>query len=718
MPEHDVSKRAQSLLERGASLYEDGKLYEALACWKRVLQLDPGNSVAAEYLRFIEDNFQIGVDAFMAQQSDDPADETMGAGPSRSELAMRVPHPVAARAMPDSIARDVATVDQRPPQDSDERPAYSAEDISSEIDLGDMDDAFEASLELAFSDPSASDASISGSLHELDGGSISGTPSVAANAAPQAPISQDIDELDWSALLEEDDAESGLSTPAPSDAAADSDRSRGSSNESEDFFAELAEGSLRPDEASVWVGMTQNDASVGGLSSRSSIDAGADGPEFDPLSLPIEFFAKPYESNRARRITGTNAAVAAANTDREPGPEGSRDASLEAERSVPGTVGFERVGSRPRPEDMTANLPNVDLNSWEEFDVIEPSGIEASIDASLDGSFDLSLANSIDGSLDDESLDGGHDAAFGAPGERIDAYDLASLTPEPAEQTVDEDGFDDIKDHFWREVEEEFDRMLGRRTQAPEDAHVDPAALSFDSATPDDSLDAVFTPQPSIDELEAFMEDMREPPLAPPPPPQLASMPPPPPIPTSAPPPEGPRASDAPRTGAAAIKRRRSSGAAAIRKRPITKPPEAEIEEVSSHALTTTEAAVEIIGVDSLMLEARRRQDAGDWTGATELVEQVLTQEPEHGQARAFITQNGSQLLGVYRTRLSDMSRCPRLRMDQRDIIWHSLDHRAGFLLSQVDGLTSFEDIVMISGMAELEATRILVRLVEEQVIG
>ncbi|MCA9545656.1 MAG: tetratricopeptide repeat protein, partial [Myxococcales bacterium] len=67
MPDPAVQAEAQTLLERGAGLYEAGKLYEALACWKQVLDLDPGNEIATEYLRFIEDNFQIGVDAFMAQ---------------------------------------------------------------------------------------------------------------------------------------------------------------------------------------------------------------------------------------------------------------------------------------------------------------------------------------------------------------------------------------------------------------------------------------------------------------------------------------------------------------------------------------------------------------------------------------------------------------------------------------------------------------------------
>ena len=60
--------RARELLEKGATLYEDGNLHDALACWKEVLLLDPGNPIAEEYLRFIRESFQIDIDAFLAHQ--------------------------------------------------------------------------------------------------------------------------------------------------------------------------------------------------------------------------------------------------------------------------------------------------------------------------------------------------------------------------------------------------------------------------------------------------------------------------------------------------------------------------------------------------------------------------------------------------------------------------------------------------------------------------
>ena len=125
MPDQDVAKRAQTLLVRGAALYRDGKLYEALACWKRVLQLDPGNTGAKDYLRFIEDNFQIGVDAFIAEHArQEPGDTPTpdNSDPvtefSRRETSVSEGLSAASNVDRSLVPRrnsEVATVDERPP---------------------------------------------------------------------------------------------------------------------------------------------------------------------------------------------------------------------------------------------------------------------------------------------------------------------------------------------------------------------------------------------------------------------------------------------------------------------------------------------------------------------------------------------------------------------------------------------------------------------------
>jgi len=67
---------------------------------------------------------------------------------------------------------------------------------------------------------------------------------------------------------------------------------------------------------------------------------------------------------------------------------------------------------------------------------------------------------------------------------------------------------------------------------------------------------------------------------------------------------------------------------------------------------------------------------------------------------------------------LGDLDRTPEVLLPPHEILWHKLDHRAGFLLSRVDGRTSFSDIVTLSGLDEREATETLAQLVRLGLIG
>ena len=92
------------------------------------------------------------------------------------------------------------------------------------------------------------------------------------------------------------------------------------------------------------------------------------------------------------------------------------------------------------------------------------------------------------------------------------------------------------------------------------------------------------------------------------------------------------------------------------------------------------------VDVDALMEQARQKQAAGDFSGSLELVEQVLLVHPDEPRAQAYMEQNTAQLLDMYRSRLGPLTRMPRVKLRPEEIIWQALDHRAGFLLSQVDG--------------------------------
>ena len=121
--------------------------------------------------------------------------------------------------------------------------------------------------------------------------------------------------------------------------------------------------------------------------------------------------------------------------------------------------------------------------------------------------------------------------------------------------------------------------------------------------------------------------------------------------------------------------------------------------------------------VMSMLQMADRRHQAGDFAGSMELVDRVLDAEPDHPIAGALSDLNQRELLHVHRAKIGDMAGIPRLKLRQSEFIWQKLTHTEGFVLSQIDGETSYSDIVEIVGMGEYECAEILARLLELGII-
>jgi hypothetical protein len=126
---------------------------------------------------------------------------------------------------------------------------------------------------------------------------------------------------------------------------------------------------------------------------------------------------------------------------------------------------------------------------------------------------------------------------------------------------------------------------------------------------------------------------------------------------------------------------------------------------------------VAVSEVDSLLKGARDMLELDDFSGAMELLDLVLEQEPEHPQAKKLRGEAEQELLSMLSSKLGDVNRTPRVCMSPDEIIWLNLDNRAGFVLSLVDGSLSLDEIVSICGLSQLESTRILVQLFHEKVI-
>lgn len=112
------------------------------------------------------------------------------------------------------------------------------------------------------------------------------------------------------------------------------------------------------------------------------------------------------------------------------------------------------------------------------------------------------------------------------------------------------------------------------------------------------------------------------------------------------------------------------------------------------------------------------RFSVGDFAGAMEIAEELLARDPEHEEAKECVERGRTALRELYTGRLGPLDRVPLVAVTRDQMRWLTIDHRAGFILSHVDGISNLEEIVDISGMAELDALRILSELVQQRIIS
>ena len=124
------------------------------------------------------------------------------------------------------------------------------------------------------------------------------------------------------------------------------------------------------------------------------------------------------------------------------------------------------------------------------------------------------------------------------------------------------------------------------------------------------------------------------------------------------------------------------------------------------------------------LAEARRRferarelQNLDDHSGARELLLQAQALWPDLTGLTDALARSETKLQTNYESKIGKLSAVPRVRLKEDEVIWLNLDHRAGFVLAQIDGTLSFEDLFSVSGMSRLDTARILAQLLDQRVI-
>jgi hypothetical protein len=122
--------------------------------------------------------------------------------------------------------------------------------------------------------------------------------------------------------------------------------------------------------------------------------------------------------------------------------------------------------------------------------------------------------------------------------------------------------------------------------------------------------------------------------------------------------------------------------------------------------------------IDDPMAEMRERFSLGDYTGALEMSELILAEEPSDLEAAECGENCRSVLEQMYAARLGPLERIPMVVVPRTQMRWLSMDHRAGFILSLIDGSSSVDLILDVCGMPKLDALRILHELVQQKIVA
>lgn len=185
---------------------------------------------------------------------------------------------------------------------------------------------------------------------------------------------------------------------------------------------------------------------------------------------------------------------------------------------------------------------------------------------------------------------------------------------------------------------------------------------------------------------------------------------------STAPPPAGPPAAPRPRPPSAGGVRFAAVAQPGSRRPPSLDAPFATVSSAKLAAAVSAPSPTPPTARDALT-RIRDRFDLGDYSGALVQAEAILEDRPQDPDARRLAEACRTHLRQMYLSHIGERSRVPRVVMEPDQLRWLSLDHRSGFLLSVIDGMSCIDEIIDVSGMPELDTLRILYDFVLQGVI-
>jgi tetratricopeptide (TPR) repeat protein len=114
-----------------------------------------------------------------------------------------------------------------------------------------------------------------------------------------------------------------------------------------------------------------------------------------------------------------------------------------------------------------------------------------------------------------------------------------------------------------------------------------------------------------------------------------------------------------------------------------------------------------------LLSDARAMMRRGDLREAVDLLESLVGEDPAALEAQAFLDLARARLVGRYRERVGRGEQALRMRVSSAEVLKFNLPPAAGFLLSRIDGGTSIDELLALSGMDPFETLRALAGMLD-----
>ena len=107
-----------------------------------------------------------------------------------------------------------------------------------------------------------------------------------------------------------------------------------------------------------------------------------------------------------------------------------------------------------------------------------------------------------------------------------------------------------------------------------------------------------------------------------------------------------------------------------------------------------------------------------DFEKASQVFDSVITHNPLSIEAYAYKEMIRVQEFRKYLSKVGDLNKTPKISKSSNEIINYNLSKEAGFILSFIDGMVSYDEIVSLTGMDRLTALRCLVELINTNIVS